>query len=122
MIEEIRHGRRSGIANQNRKEWVRTVEELFSELFVDAQALDPEMKLRFVEAFFYTGQRDIRQAMADFDTLGEADRLAIGYLLRSLAQKSRVSPGQAVSGAIGREKRARFRLGKPLRSSITLKG
>lgn len=122
MNEEIRHGRRSGIANHNRKEWVRTVEELFSELLIDAQALDPETKLRFVEAFFYTGQRDIRQAMADFDTLGDADRLAIGYLLRSLAQKSRASPGQAVSGAIGREKRARSRLRKPVPVSIALKG
>jgi len=121
MIEENRHGRKTGKNAKNRMEWAQSVEELFSELLVDAQALSPEMKLRFVEARSEERQPDIRQAMADLDTLGNADRLAVSYLLRSLARKGQLTPEQAFSGVFRRERRVRSRLFKPAERPLSIK-
>lgn len=88
MIEQLNDGRNLGLNTKSRRERTQSIEELFSDLLTDASTFDPDMKMRFVEAFFYAGQRDIRQAMMDFEALEDADRLVAGYLLRSLARKA----------------------------------
>lgn len=88
MSKEIHRDRKNVMNTKIWKERAQSVEELFSDLLAEASTLDSEMKMRFVEAFFYISQKDIRQAMVDFDSLGDADRLIAGYLLHKLARKS----------------------------------
>jgi hypothetical protein len=109
MTERINHFRNLGLNTKHRKEWTNSVEELFSELLVDAHSFDPDMKMRFIEAFFYAEQSDIRRAMMDFDILGDADRLVAGYLLQSLARKARAAMNERRVVEIGQRRQTRTR-------------
>ncbi len=91
MFSRIVGGKNKNNISLNKTEQAQTIDDVFSEIISEASNFNDELKRRFIEAYFYTCQRDIQEAMTDFDRLDSADRLIAGYFLRRLAQCAELS-------------------------------
>jgi hypothetical protein len=113
MFKKIIDVEKNNAVSLKKDEQVQLIDELFSEIVSEARNFNAELKLRFIEAYFYASQRDIQQAMTDFDRLGSADRLIVGYFIQRLAQCSELSLKEKPLSSAPRQRRERSKLNRP---------
>ncbi|MCA3175158.1 MAG: hypothetical protein ING36_06365 [Burkholderiales bacterium] len=111
MFSRIVDGKNKNITSLKKNEQVQTIDDVFSEIIAEAQNFNVELKRRFIDAYFYTCQRDIQEAMTDFDRLDSADRLIAGYFLRRLVQCAELSLHEK-SLSVPRKRRSRSKLAR----------